>query len=222
MSVNCPEQTPPSQDQPSSPTGLDPKAPKKRKPCLPSAEEMGSQVVVALVHPMTAIISIGALLVGIFILSPLAHGPAMCAFKTSTNLPCPGCGLTRSVTCILHGKFLAAWEYNPFGYGFTFFFLITAPVIFLKKKYREVIARKLKPMEKPFAYIFFSLVFGLLLFGVVRLTLVQLNISPYSWWKHGEVPPSLREEYPYGKQPADQGKSADSAVQADQTDQTEP
>ncbi len=36
-----------------------------------------------------------------------------CAFHNLTGLLCPGCGCTRSVTAMLHGKFLLALHENP-------------------------------------------------------------------------------------------------------------
>lgn len=44
--------------------------------------------------------------------------PESCSFKRLTGVECPGCGLTRSVVCLVHGDFLAAWRYNPGGYVF--------------------------------------------------------------------------------------------------------
>lgn len=50
--------------------------------------------------------------------------PESCWFKRLTGLGCPGCGLTRSVICLVHGDFLGAWNFNPGGY--VFFLLIVA------------------------------------------------------------------------------------------------
>ncbi|MCU0873777.1 MAG: DUF2752 domain-containing protein [Pirellulaceae bacterium] len=49
--------------------------------------------------------------------------PESCWFKRLTGLGCPGCGLTRSIICLVHGNFLRAWDFNPGGY---FFFLLIA------------------------------------------------------------------------------------------------
>ncbi len=38
-----------------------------------------------------------------------------CAFRASTGLPCPTCGMTRSVAMSLHGEFARAWKMAPAG-----------------------------------------------------------------------------------------------------------
>ncbi len=42
-----------------------------------------------------------------------------CAFHASTGLPCPTCGLTRSVVMSLHGEFARAWALAPGGPALT-------------------------------------------------------------------------------------------------------
>ncbi len=41
--------------------------------------------------------------------------PSVCIFKNITGLPCPGCGLTRSVVYSAHGQWQQAITYHPFG-----------------------------------------------------------------------------------------------------------
>jgi len=41
--------------------------------------------------------------------------PWECAFRSRTGLPCPGCGLTRSVVLSLHGDLGSAWRLAPGG-----------------------------------------------------------------------------------------------------------
>lgn len=52
--------------------------------------------------------------------------PESCWFKRLTGMDCPGCGLTRSVVCLVHGNFLDAWHFNPGGY--LFFAVLAAQV----------------------------------------------------------------------------------------------
>lgn len=41
----------------------------------------------------------------------------VCGFRALSGLPCPGCGLTRSLTALLHLDFGAAWSWNPLGFA---------------------------------------------------------------------------------------------------------
>ena len=43
-------------------------------------------------------------------------GFVLCPFNRIFDLPCPGCGLTRSITNITHGRWHSALVYNPMGY----------------------------------------------------------------------------------------------------------
>jgi hypothetical protein len=38
-----------------------------------------------------------------------------CAFREATGLPCPTCGLSRSIVMSLHGEFVRAWRMAPAG-----------------------------------------------------------------------------------------------------------
>ncbi|MCE9636078.1 MAG: DUF2752 domain-containing protein [Planctomycetes bacterium] len=39
----------------------------------------------------------------------------MCAFKLWTGLPCPGCGMTRSVLHLAHGEMIESMRFHPLG-----------------------------------------------------------------------------------------------------------
>jgi hypothetical protein len=55
------------------------------------------------------------LLLGIVL--PLPLFPA-CFFKTITGISCPGCGLTRAICAISHGRIADAWHWHPFSFIF--------------------------------------------------------------------------------------------------------
>jgi hypothetical protein len=39
-------------------------------------------------------------------------GPTVCVFKNLMGIECPGCGMTRAFSCILHGDLISAISYN--------------------------------------------------------------------------------------------------------------
>lgn len=50
----------------------------------------------------------------------------VCLFKNITNLPCPSCGTTRSVICLLHGDIIdALCSNNPLGIFVLMIMIIT-------------------------------------------------------------------------------------------------
>jgi hypothetical protein len=45
----------------------------------------------------------------------IAGLPSLCLFHRVTNLPCPGCGMTRSLVSCAHGLWAQAVTYHPLG-----------------------------------------------------------------------------------------------------------
>ncbi|MGE0792328.1 MAG: DUF2752 domain-containing protein [Sandaracinaceae bacterium] len=56
------------------------------------------------------------MLVASFLLPERGLGVPLCWFKAAFDLPCPGCGLTRSIVHISHLRFADALAYHPFGF----------------------------------------------------------------------------------------------------------
>jgi hypothetical protein len=50
-----------------------------------------------------------------------------CLFKRITGIPCPACGTTRSINCIVHGNWNGALYANPLGF-LMFIVIIVFPV----------------------------------------------------------------------------------------------
>lgn len=65
--------------------------------------------------PANALLSnilISALLISCSLFYGGGHA-SICLFKTLTGLPCPACGTTRGVMCLLSGDISSALLYNP-------------------------------------------------------------------------------------------------------------
>ncbi len=48
----------------------------------------------------------------------IVAGPIFCGFRRLTELPCPGCGLTRSVVTLGNGDLVGAFDHHPLGVVF--------------------------------------------------------------------------------------------------------
>jgi len=44
--------------------------------------------------------------------STIESGPTLCLFKLIFGVRCPGCGMTRAVSAMMHGDVTAAFAYN--------------------------------------------------------------------------------------------------------------
>jgi hypothetical protein len=67
------------------------------------------------------------LLVGACVpLALVTSGPSLCPFKLMTGLPCPGCGMTRSVVALLHGDLTVSAYFHPLGAPFVLAMLALA------------------------------------------------------------------------------------------------
>lgn len=50
--------------------------------------------------------------------------PGFCLFKTLTGIPCPGCGITRSILALLGGDAASSFRLNPAGPVVVMFFAV--------------------------------------------------------------------------------------------------
>lgn len=57
----------------------------------------------------------------------------ICPFFNIFKVPCPGCGLTRSIICLFKGNFLESIQYNILGFPILIFCCIYIILIFINK-----------------------------------------------------------------------------------------
>ncbi|MFN8522077.1 MAG: DUF2752 domain-containing protein [Chloroflexota bacterium] len=67
-----------------------------------------------LVTPFTAV-AVGCIFGATIPVVFLESAPVLCPFRVLTGLPCPGCGMTRSVVAALHGDLSTSLFYHPLG-----------------------------------------------------------------------------------------------------------
>lgn len=103
-----------------------------------------------------------------FILPPDGLGRNTCGLYILTKLPCPACGLTRSVTCISHMKFAKAFYYHPFGFIFYVIFLLLAIYNFMPEKMKNIIIAFFINHENIIKYVITFIIFSFIIYGIIR------------------------------------------------------
>jgi uncharacterized protein DUF2752 len=96
-------------------------------------------------------------------------GVPICLFRYMTGLPCPGCGLTRSFSCILHGDFSHSYDFHPFGCVLLPLFIMIAATVFMPKSFRIQLEELVRARQSHLRHIYLTLIYGFIAFGVVRM-----------------------------------------------------
>jgi hypothetical protein len=102
-------------------------------------------------------------------------GIQICFFRYLTGLPCPGCGLTRSLSCILHGDFARGYEYHPFGYVLLPLFVLVASTLFLSVDRRSQLEDFVRSQQSRFRVVYLTFIYGFIAFGAVRTALYAVQ-----------------------------------------------
>lgn len=110
----------------------------------------------------------------LFILSaghiPFGKLPPLCYFYLCTHLPCPTCGMTRSVSAIARLEFVRAWTYNPLG----FLFVGMLALVWSNGLYASFAGRKSQVsvwLERHAVFLTVASLGTLVLYGIARIWL---------------------------------------------------
>ena len=98
-------------------------------------------------------------------------GVPICLFRYVTGLPCPGCGLTRSFSCILHGDFARGYDFHPFGYLLLPLFILAASTLFLPNSFKPRLQQAFRSRQGSLRKVYLTLIYGFITFGAVRTAL---------------------------------------------------
>lgn len=136
-----------------------------------------------------------AVIVGIF-LPPTGMGFSTCGMLKLFNMPCPGCGLTRSVSSFFHGQFAWSFHYHPFGWIFAVTFLLIGVTAPLPRSWREHLVARLSRLDRALGLTFLSVCVLLLVWGVIRILLVTSGAPSQQWWIQGGgvQPPFIQQD----------------------------
>jgi len=102
-------------------------------------------------------------------------GIQICFFRYLTGLPCPGCGLTRSFSCILHGDFARGYGYHPFGYVLLPLFLFVASTVFLPASRRSRVEDFVRSRQSRLRLVYLTFIYGFITFGAIRTALYAVQ-----------------------------------------------
>ncbi len=103
-------------------------------------------------------------------ISLLGHG--ICPSKELVGLPCPGCGLTRSILLILQGKFAESWQLQPFGYAW-----LVLAVIFILDRYI------LETRQKLWVGLLVVICIGMAALYGWRMVTLYPNVEPVTYYE---------------------------------------
>ena len=102
-------------------------------------------------------------------------GVPICLFRYLTGLPCPGCGLTRSFSCILHGDFVRGYDYHPFGYLLLPLFLLAALTLFIPRSLSSRLEDSVRGHQSQLRHLYMTLIYGFIAFGAIRTALYAVQ-----------------------------------------------
>lgn len=102
---------------------------------------------------------------------PQGLGFDICLLHRLTGLPCPGCGLTRSITSLTHGNFQQAGAYHPFGLVIWLIFVALTVYTFLPAGLRARVASAAARNEAAIRPAYRLFITSFISFGVARFAL---------------------------------------------------
>jgi len=102
---------------------------------------------------------------------PHGSGVPICFTAATTGVPCPGCGLSRSLSCSVRGMLAEAWDYHPFGPVFLVVFAAIAFVSILPPAAHGRLAAWVSRHPHPSRAVYVVLVAAFVGHGVVRALL---------------------------------------------------
>ena len=107
-------------------------------------------------------------------------GIELCPMKASSGLPCPGCGITRSMIYCSRGDFARAFHHHPLGPAIWVAAIIGASSIAWPRRMRSRLRAFWYPRREAFDRAIIAAVPLLMLFGLLRILFIC--VRPPAWW----------------------------------------
>ncbi|MDB6110375.1 MAG: hypothetical protein JWR69_2125 [Pedosphaera sp.] len=102
---------------------------------------------------------------------PHGSGMKLCWFQEATGLPCPGCGMTRSLSCGIRGMFADSWNHHPLGLFVLGLFLLTAAQSLFPNPLRARLAGFMQARAAWFNGLYLLFIVTFVSFGLARALL---------------------------------------------------
>jgi hypothetical protein len=132
----------------------------------------------ALFNRLSMRLALGVLVLT-FVLPPDGAGIPLCWFEGLYGLPCPGCGMTRSLTSITHLHFGEAFGYHPFGFVVWLLVVVLAVAGFAGEARRRRVGEWLARRRAWAARVYLGFVMSFVAFGVVRMIVTALGLGVF-------------------------------------------
>jgi len=95
-----------------------------------------------------------------------------CPFRSVLGVPCPGCGLSRAISALIHGDLAASFAYHAFAPLFLIGLLLTALIIFLPSNSRHQVINWVDYIERHTGVTAIFLI-GLVLYWLARILILR-------------------------------------------------
>ncbi|HEY0550564.1 MAG TPA: DUF2752 domain-containing protein [Verrucomicrobiae bacterium] len=115
-----------------------------------------------------------------FVLPPGGMGFSLCWLRGQFHIPCPGCGLTRSFSCAVRGKFYESWLLHPFGPFILALFFAVAMVSLLPEKKRTQLAAGMERHAHFFRTLSVVFVTAFCAYGLLRALLQLAGLCQFN------------------------------------------
>ena len=107
-------------------------------------------------------------------------GIELCPMKAASGLPCPGCGITRSMVHCSRGDFPGAFRHHPLGPAMWLAAIIGASSIAWPGRMRSRLHAFWYPRREAFDRAIIGGVVLLMLFGLLRILFIY--VPHPAWW----------------------------------------
>ena len=125
-----------------------------------------------ILNRLSVFVSLSAIVSSFFIPPDGIPGFAVCLSSYVTGIPCPGCGLTRSISSISHGAFAKAFFYHPFGFIIYPVFVFLGTYALLPKRIKEKVKKYLMTKNDHIGTFYLFFIYSFIAFGAVRFITV--------------------------------------------------